>query len=297
LKCYRNPSVPRVCSAPCARPCCAVKPPPRRNPAIGVPFLFRSSRVRDTHPARRKENRVLSAPVSPSAFPNAPSASNGDASFNPASSTKERDGLCFAGEVRILIVDDDESVCRVIRAALARSEYKIDQVSDPAQVEAHLRAEPYHIIILDYCIPGLQPEQVLEWIREHQPDASIIVVTAYPSIDSALNCLRARIYDYLTKPFQIAQLQRIVTRCLESKGLLRLSEAALRESLGAAIRERRKALSLTLAQMAQRTGVSLGYLSQIELGKNSASIETLYRVSLGLGMKMCELFESVQMPR
>ena len=120
------------------------------------------------------------------------------------------------------------------------------------------------------------------------------MVTAYPSIEGALNCLRARTYDYLTKPFQIAHLQRIVTRCLESKGLLRLSEQALRESLGNAIRERRKAMSLTLAAMAQRTGVSLGYLSQIELGKNSASIETLYRISLGLGLRMSDLFQSVQ---
>jgi DNA-binding XRE family transcriptional regulator len=137
---------------------------------------------------------------------------------------------------------------------------------------------------------------MLEWVREYQSEASIIVVTAYPSIDSALNCLRARTYDYVTKPFQIAQLQRIVTRCLESKGLLRLSESALRESLGAAIRERRKGLGLTLAQMAQRTSVSLGYLSQIELGKNSASIETLYRISLGLGIKMSDLFQTVQSP-
>ena len=240
---------------------------------------------------------MLSAPVSPSTFPAGGAVSNGESPFNQSSLTKERDGLCFAGEVRILVVDDEESVCRMIRAALARDEYKIDEVSDPAQVESFLRGEPYHVIILDYCIPGLKSEQVLDWIKEHQPDASIIVVTAYPSIDSALNCLRARTYDYLTKPFQVSQLQRIVTRCLESKGLLRLSEAALRESLGTAIRERRKALSLTLAQMAQRTGVSLGYLSQIELGKNSASIETLYRISLGLGIKMSELFESVQMPR
>jgi len=75
-----------------------------------------------------------------------------------------------------------------------------------------------------------------------------------------------------------------------------MSEEALRESLGAAIRERRKALGLTLAQMAQRTNVSLGYLSQIELGKNSASIETLYRISLGLGIKIADLFQAVQMP-
>jgi transcriptional regulator with XRE-family HTH domain len=75
-----------------------------------------------------------------------------------------------------------------------------------------------------------------------------------------------------------------------------MSESALRESLGSAIREQRKALALTLAQMAARTGVSLGYLSQIELGKNSASIETLYRISLGLGIKMAELFQTIQPP-
>jgi DNA-binding response OmpR family regulator len=212
------------------------------------------------------------------------------------SEVRDANGLYCAGEVRILILDDDPSVCRVIEAALSSQDYKVDVVSDATRMEEALRAKPYHIIVLDYIIPGLESEQVLEWVREHQSEASIIVVTAYPSFDSALNCLRARIYDYVTKPFQITQLQRIVTRCLEGKGLLRLSEAALRESLGAAIRERRKGLGLTLAQMAQRTSVSLGYLSQIELGKNSASIETLYRISLGLGIKMSELFQTVQSP-
>jgi DNA-binding response OmpR family regulator len=209
---------------------------------------------------------------------------------------KNSDELFCAGEVRILIVDDDPSVGRVIQSALARRDFFVDAVSDPAQMEAKIQERPYHIVILDYVIPGLESEKVLGWVREHQPDASIIVVTGYPSIDSALNCLRAGTFDYLTKPFQVAQLQKVVNRCLENKGLLRMSEEALRESLGAAIREKRKALGLTLAQMAQRTGVSLGYLSQIELGKNSASIETLYRISLGLGVKIADLFHAVQIP-
>lgn len=202
----------------------------------------------------------------------------------------------YASEVRILILDDDPQVCKVIQASLADKDFTIDAVSDAAAVEERLRAKQYHIIILDYVLPGLDSEKVLGWVRESQPEASIIVVTAYPTIDSALNCLRAGTYDYLTKPFQVAQLQRIVMRCLEGKGLLRMSEEALRESLGQAIRDRRKALGLTLAQMAQRTNVSLGYLSQIELGKNSASIETLYRISLGLGIKMAELFQTIQPP-
>jgi DNA-binding NtrC family response regulator len=220
----------------------------------------------------------------------------GDAAAENRSRAAEHPGLYCADEVRILVLDDDESICRMIQAALGCSTFQVDCVADPLRMHEVLQARLYHVIILDYVLPGLQAEQAFEWIRQAQPDASIIVVTAYPSIDSALSCLRAGTYDYLTKPFQVAQLQRIVNRCLESRGLLRLSEEALREALGNVIRERRKSLGLTLAQMAQRTGVSLGYLSQIELGKNSASIETLYRISLGLGMKMSELFQCTQNP-
>ncbi len=202
--------------------------------------------------------------------------------------------LYCSAEVRILVMDDDQQICRMMQAAMAPCDFRVDTVSDPTQMQAALMGPRYDVIILDYVIPGLDSQQVLDWVKQSQSEASIIVVTAYPSIDSALNCLRARTYDYLTKPFQIAQLQKTVTRCLESKGLLRMSETALKEALGVAIRERRKALALTLADMARRTGVSLGYLSQIELGKNSASIETLYKITLGLGMRMSELFQTIQ---
>jgi CheY-like chemotaxis protein len=203
--------------------------------------------------------------------------------------------LQSSGEIRILILDDDPATCSVIQAALSNRDFQIDAVSDPMLVESTLsRKSHYHLIILDYVIPGLEPDQVFTWVRDNQPEANIVVVTGYPSVDSALNCLRARTYDYLTKPFQVDQLREIVIRCLESKGLLRMTEEALRESLGAAIRERRKALGFTLSNMSERTGVSLGYLSQIELGKNSASIETLYRICLALGIKMSELFTAVQ---
>ncbi|VTT97075.1 dna-binding response regulator : DNA-binding response regulator OS=Chondromyces apiculatus DSM 436 GN=CAP_5016 PE=4 SV=1: Response_reg: HTH_19 [Gemmataceae bacterium] len=205
--------------------------------------------------------------------------------------------LQSSGDIRILVLDDDPATCSVIQAALSNRDFIIDVVSDPQLVESALAAaqsNPYHLIVLDYVLPGLEPDQVFAWIRDTQPEANIVVVTGYPSVDSALNCLRARTYDYLTKPFQVDQLREIVFRCLEGKGLLRMTEDALREALGTAIRERRKALGLTLSNMSDRTNVSLGYLSQIELGKNSASIETLYRICLALGMKMSELFQAVQ---
>jgi len=153
-----------------------------------------------------------------------PHGSNGTASHESEAPAwnSEPSSLYATDEVHILVMDDDEQVCRLIAGALAPNGFLIDTVSEPAGMEAQLQARPYHIIILDYVIPTLRTEQILEWIHAHQPDASIIVVTAYPSIEGALNCLRARTYDYLTKPFPIGHLQKIVTRCLESKGLLRL---------------------------------------------------------------------------
>ncbi len=198
-----------------------------------------------------------------------------------------------AGDVRILVIDDDPAIGRLVQATLDGHEFVIEAVNDPREVEPALRRASVHVVILDYVIPGLDSTALLKLVQETQPDASIIVVTAFPSVDSALQCLRARTFDYITKPFQVDVLKKTVIRCLEARGLLRLSETALREQLGAAIRERRKALGLTLADMAKRSDVSLGYLSQIELGKNSASIETLYRIALGLRVRVADLFQSV----
>ena len=213
----------------------------------------------------------------------------------PADALNDEEGRTYsAGDVRVLVLDDDPAIGRLVQAAFADHDFRIDAIADPNQMESALRAQTYHIVVLDYVIPGLESEQIMNWIRETQSDAHVIVVTAFPSIDSALHCLRAHTYDYVTKPFQVEHLKNIVLRSLESRGLLRLTEEALREQLGAAIRERRKALGLTLAEMAKRTNVSLGYLSQIELGKNSASIETLYRIALGLRIRIAELFQSIQ---
>lgn len=198
------------------------------------------------------------------------------------------------GDVRLLVIDDDPAIGRLVQASLAEHEFDIVVVSEPLLVESALRKQSYHVVILDYVLPGLDSVAVLKRVQELQADAGIIVVTAFPSIEGATQCLRAHTFDYIVKPFQVEVLKKSVVRCLENRGLLRLSEETLRERLGVVIRERRKALGLTLADMAERSNVSLGYLSQIELGKNSASIETLYRIALGLRVRVADLFQTLQ---
>ena len=210
----------------------------------------------------------------------------------PAPGTQD---LLCASEVRILVVDDHASVCQVIEAALAYKDFAITSCSEPLNLEGVIKGETkYHLIILDYTLPPLSSDQVLAWLRDYQPDAALIVITGFPTTESAVNALRARASDYLMKPFEITQLRETVYRCLKEIGLLRMSEKSLRENVGTALRDRRKALGLTLADVAKRSNVSLGYLSQIELGKSSASVETLYRVCLTLRLRMADLFQAIQ---
>ena len=243
------------------------------------------------------ESAVETAAEPSAAVEATPTAAEPSAADEPAQAPRkvvESSQIYSAGDVRILVIDDDPAVGRLIQATLLGHDFLIEVIGDPHEVLPALAKEHYHVVILDYVLPGLDSVEVLEKVQETQAEASIIVVTAFPTIDGALQCLRAHTYDYITKPFPVEHLKKTVMRCLENRGLLRLSEAALREQLGAAIRERRKSLGLTLADMAKRTNVSLGYLSQIELGKNSASIETLYRIALGLRVRVSDLFQSVQ---
>jgi DNA-binding response OmpR family regulator len=203
-------------------------------------------------------------------------------------------GFYLAEDIRILVIDDEAVVGNLVRFALEQPQIAVTTITQGDKIEAALQNGKYHVIVMDYVVPGITAETLFGWVKKHQSEASVIVITGFPSLESVVSSLRAHVYDYVTKPFQPEQLKKIVFNCLENRGVLRQSEVALRENLGASIRERRKAQSLTLAQMEQKTGISLGYLSQIELGKNSASIETLYRICLALGIKMAELFASIK---
>jgi transcriptional regulator with XRE-family HTH domain len=75
---------------------------------------------------------------------------------------------------------------------------------------------------------------------------------------------------------------------------MRLSGQALCQAVGAAIRDRRKVLKMTLETLAKRIGISLGYLSQIERGEVTISLETLYRASLIMGVRMTDFLQEIE---
>jgi DNA-binding NtrC family response regulator len=127
-------------------------------------------------------------------------------------------------------------------------------------------------------------------IRKVDKDLAVVMVTGYPSLDTAVQAMKLDALDYLRKPFTVEDLRTVVERVLKKKGLSRTPEEQLHRVIGETIRNLRKERSLTLKQMAKRTGLSVSLLSQIERAESAASISSLHKIAVALDARIQDLF-------
>ncbi len=193
-------------------------------------------------------------------------------------------------QIHVLVVDDEKDNSDYVSLLLSREGYEVDTLQDPTQTVARLREGAYHLVILDMVMPKMSGTEVLAEIRQYDSDLAVIVCTGNPSLDTAVTSLRHQASDYVRKPFEPREFLATVKSVLAKKGLSADPEADLHRAIGNTIREARKGKDLTLKQLARRTGLSVSLLSQIERAESSASISSLYRIALALGLHMGELF-------
>ncbi|HNU00448.1 MAG TPA: response regulator [Acidobacteriota bacterium] len=196
-------------------------------------------------------------------------------------------------KVRILIVDDDPDVCEYLQKFLSKDGYDVTTVANPAQVLDELKNKPYQIIILDLKMPGMSGEELLRRIRAIDSDICIIIYTGYPTVDSAVDTMKQQVFDYIKKPFNIDDFRAVIRKAIEERGLIITPEARLNQEIGNNIRTLRKKKNLTLKKLANRTGLSVSLISQIELAKTSASVSTLYKIASALGIKIGYFFSDI----
>jgi two-component system NtrC family response regulator len=120
---------------------------------------------------------------------------------------------------RILVVDDEESLRRVTQMKLEQAGYQAVTASDGAEALAVLAKGPQDLVITDLKMPGMTGIELLRQIKLEYPEVIVIVVTAFGTIESAVEAMRLGAYDYLIKPVNAEALKLVVSRALEHHSL------------------------------------------------------------------------------
>ncbi|MGA8595354.1 MAG: sigma-54 dependent transcriptional regulator [Bryobacteraceae bacterium] len=129
---------------------------------------------------------------------------------------------------RILIAEDDETARHVMEAALRKQRYELMAASDAEQAIEFLKRSPVDLIISDLHLPGASGIDLLKKARSIYSDTAVIIITAFGTIETAVEAMKAGAYDYLTKPIHPYELTAIVSRALEHHRLL--AEVSLLQS-------------------------------------------------------------------
>src|SRR5574341_539574 len=131
---------------------------------------------------------------------------------------------------RILVVDDEESVRWALRKAMEGAGYRVDLAGDgPAGLAA--ASDPgVELVLLDVRLPGQDGLELLREVRKRRPDLPVIMMTAYGTLQVAVEAMKLGAYDYIGKPFDMDEVLLVVEKALEAQALVQ-EVTRLRQSL------------------------------------------------------------------
>lgn len=195
--------------------------------------------------------------------------------------------------IKVMVIDDDPSVCKTVGLLLEDHGYRPRTFSDAEKAVEAADEESCQIALVDLRMPKIDGVEVVERLKEIDPRMCVLVMTAYPDLDSATETMRRGATDYITKPFKQDELIASVDRACQKLGLIYTSEGELNKLIGQRIRAERLRQNLTLRQLSDRTDLTTSQLSQVELGKNAASIWALARIANSLGLRVSVLLSGL----
>jgi len=195
--------------------------------------------------------------------------------------------------LNVLVVDRDEETALQLKQVLTDEGYTVETLMDPNQAGEEVRSNRYQLVILDVSPDNGPGIDALQEIRTIDDDLCVIATTGLPSVEMAVATMKHQAFHYLQKPLDEDELRMVMKEAIREKGLLVDLETRLNSEVGKRIREQRHAHPLTLKQLANRTGLSVSLISQIELGKSAASMSTLHKLAAALNVRMTYFFETV----
>ncbi|HYU77774.1 MAG TPA: response regulator [Vicinamibacterales bacterium] len=107
---------------------------------------------------------------------------------------------------RVLILDDDASICDLVAKTLAFAEYDVDIAPDGGSALEHMRLYPYNLLIAELKLPDIDGLTVIREAKRYKADLPIIIITGFSTESSAIEAVNLGVASYLTKPFRVTQL-------------------------------------------------------------------------------------------
>jgi two-component system NtrC family response regulator len=120
----------------------------------------------------------------------------------------------------ILVVDDDESLRRVTQLQLEEAGHPVLAASNGTDALAIIEEDPQALVITDLKMPGLSGMELLNKIRSSHPEITVVMITAFGTVQTAVEAMKAGAYDYITKPIDYEELALVVNRAMERQRLV-----------------------------------------------------------------------------
>ncbi|MFH1687554.1 MAG: sigma-54 dependent transcriptional regulator [bacterium] len=131
---------------------------------------------------------------------------------------------------KILVIDDEESMCNFMEIMLVKEGYEVDTTESGREGIECLKRQNYDLVITDLNMPEISGIEVLKEIRSFKEGQDLIVMTAYASVDSAIEAMKEGAADYITKPFKVDEIKLVIARLVDQRKL-RQENTELRRQL------------------------------------------------------------------
>ncbi len=119
---------------------------------------------------------------------------------------------------RLLIVEDEDTLCHSLARVLAKEGYEVDTAESAESAFILLDKKSYDLIITDVILPGISGIELLTKYRKQNPAQKVIIITAYASMGSAIESIKAGASDFIIKPLIHAEMKRAVRKALDRPG-------------------------------------------------------------------------------
>jgi len=121
---------------------------------------------------------------------------------------------------KILIVDDDESLCKTLSAIFRKQDYEVDIAATGQKAQEKVREKSYNIAFLDIKLPDMDGIELMPVFKKEKPDMEVIMITGYASVDNAVNALNTGASAYLIKPLNMDKVLIMIRNLLEKQQLI-----------------------------------------------------------------------------